>query len=641
MTEGGYIQDARLAPNGRIQIVKCAQCVAESRDDLIRLSKDALETGDKKAALAYARQALAKLTADAETWAFSAWLFSETGHIADAVSCFARLEIAAPLSAAQHMLWGEYAVTIGDQKTALERFTAAVVDDPSNAAYLASLANALVDNGRLADAASVIKAAFRESPGSAELADMAGSVAMRAGRHGLAFLFAKKASRLARHSSIYLSKIATLLGNQGRFNEALSVLSTIDSDWADSNPSFFFQLSTFQAQCGNYEDALISIRSATCRDPDNIVYSLHEAAILSMLYRYDDSSEIYLKVLSGENIPDESVLRSAFAVFTEAGRYIDATRTGAILLSNHPEDRGIAAAFEHVLSRRSIAGLYAHQQAGSVESQSTDPPRKRRLREDIGPIHLQLRLISALFMRETRTRFGRAKLGYAWALFEPLAHIGIMIFLISAIGHTGLPPIGDSYALFYFTGIIPYHLFTHTAGHLIHSVPENRPLLQIPRVKTLDVYIARALLEGVTELAVASIFITVFVMIGLNSLPINLLGVLAALALLWFAAWGVGMVNAVITSFFSGWERVWGALTSILYFSSGTFYVPRVMPEWLRDYLVWNPVLHAIEMVRVNYFNEPYPHWLDISYLASWSAGAMILGFSLERIYRAHLLEIE
>ena len=38
-------------------------------------------------------------------------------------------------------------------------------------------------------------------------------------------------------------------------------------------------------------------------------------------------------------------------------------------------------------------------------------------------LQTQVRVIQALIIRETRTRFGEARLGYGWALLEPVLHI--------------------------------------------------------------------------------------------------------------------------------------------------------------------------------------------------------------------------
>src|SRR4051794_21443127 len=64
---------------------------------------------------------------------------------------------------------------------------------------------------------------------------------------------------------------------------------------------------------------------------------------------------------------------------------------------------------------------------------------------------------------------------------------------------------------------------------------------------------------------------------------------------------------------------------------SRIFYVPAMMPEWVRDALSWNPVLHAIDWFRAGFFGGYEPHWLDRSYLVALAILSLMLGFVLER----------
>jgi capsular polysaccharide transport system permease protein len=70
---------------------------------------------------------------------------------------------------------------------------------------------------------------------------------------------------------------------------------------------------------------------------------------------------------------------------------------------------------------------------------------------------------------------------------------------------------------------------------------------------------------------------------------------------------------------------------------SYSFYVPGMMPDWARDALAWNPLLHAIDWFRAGFFQNYQPHWLDRSYLAVLAIMALLGGFGLERALRRRL----
>jgi capsular polysaccharide transport system permease protein len=214
-----------------------------------------------------------------------------------------------------------------------------------------------------------------------------------------------------------------------------------------------------------------------------------------------------------------------------------------------------------------------------------------------------------------------------------------MLSLVFAVMMRGRPPIGNEFFIFYYTGIIPYHLFIHTSSSMTYAITSNGSLLQLPLVGTFDVLMARGLLELFTDMLVAVILLAGFGAVGLGVLPYDFLGVATAVFAVWVFGCGFGFINAVINAFSKSWDKIWAQLTRILYFCSGIFYVPGMMPEWIRDILAWNPLLHAVDWFRSGFFQEYEPHWLDRSYLSTVAIATLLAGFGLERGLRRRLYE--
>lgn len=201
----------------------------------------------------------------------------------------------------------------------------------------------------------------------------------------------------------------------------------------------------------------------------------------------------------------------------------------------------------------------------------------------------------------------------------------------------GQPPIGAQFFIFYYTGLVPYHIFVHASAGMSQAIIGNGPVLQLPPVTTFDVIAARGLLEIITDLIVAAILLAGFGAIGLASMPDDLWG--PSMALLVTAAFGCGCgyINAVVTVFIRSWDKAYAQVTRVLYFISGIFYVPAMMPDWAREALAWNPLLHAIDWFRAGFFESYQPHWLDRSYLVILAILALSGGLGLERALRRKL----
>ncbi len=177
----------------------------------------------------------------------------------------------------------------------------------------------------------------------------------------------------------------------------------------------------------------------------------------------------------------------------------------------------------------------------------------------------------ALIIRETRTRFGESRLGYGWAVIEPLVHITVLWVMFSLLMHGQPPPIGRSFFVFYFTGLFPYHLFIHTSGNMVHAIPNNGSLLQLPLVTKFDVVLARGIVEVVTDLVVALILLSGFCALGFAGAPDDVWNACLALIAIAGLGCGTGFVNAMIGQRIRSWDKIWVQATRVLYFASGIF----------------------------------------------------------------------
>src|SRR5690606_29981181 len=116
-----------------------------------------------------------------------------------------------------------------------------------------------------------------------------------------------------------------------------------------------------------------------------------------------------------------------------------------------------------------------------------------------------MRVQYALLMREVGSRFGKNRLGYVWALVEPMMHVAVFIGIKSVIGSLGPP--GIPMALFLITGIVPFLMMRTTMTRVIAAASANRGLLAFPQIMVMDIILARAVLEFVTHAAVMAILI--------------------------------------------------------------------------------------------------------------------------------------
>jgi len=254
-------------------------------------------------------------------------------------------------------------------------------------------------------------------------------------------------------------------------------------------------------------------------------------------------------------------------------------------------------------------------------------------------LRLQVRVLAALVRRETRAHFGESRLGYLWAIIEPVMHLMGYVLLFSVILRRS-NPVGGSLALFILTGLIPYFLYSKLATYLSGAIIANKALLNLPPVKPFDVIASRAILEATTYLFVGVILLTSLLLSGIpEAVPQDPVVLTAAIAAIVTFGFGLGMINAVLQAFISNWQTIFTLTSGPIYLLSGVFFLIDEIPHPMQDYLLYNPLLHFVSWFRSGFYPGYSAAYLDRGYALYWSISALVLGLGLLRVTRRKLLE--
>jgi ABC-type polysaccharide/polyol phosphate export permease/Flp pilus assembly protein TadD len=597
-----------------------------------RLAEALFHRGDRDEALDYGRRAFAAAAADDRATAdFCAWLFSNCGVHDAAAAAYQRLLALAPDWAEGHRHASGSLAASGDLGRAVTHARRASDLAPQQDEFALHAGCLMLSAGHCAEAAAYLQRAVTLRPDDSRAWRELSAAYWALDRRNEALALAFEAARRAPHDADAAIHAAELLLRCGRSEEAAMLVH----DAAERLPDdvrVLRVLSAVEMLQDRIAAALAAIDRALVFAPGTAEYHLHRGHLLR---RQGDAAGAAAAFDRAAQLDpnDSGARRARLDMLAEGGRMTEATALAGELLQSRPQDDAAAETVLHLLNRRldTIDGDYV------VLADRTSRPWPVRPMPSFGErLHSQCRVIHALVIRETRTRFGDARLGYGWALLEPILHIALLSAAFSLLMR-GQPPIGAHFFIFYFTGLVPYLMFVHTSSAMSHAIPSNRALLQLPLVTTFDVIAARGLLEIVTDAIVAVILLVGFRLVGLAATPDDLWAPTMALLVTATFGCGIGFINAVLTVLCKPWDKVWPQLTRALYFCSGIFYVPGMMPDWARDALVWNPLLHAIDWFRAGFYAAYQPHWLDRSYLAIVAVVMLSAGIALERGLRPKL----
>jgi capsular polysaccharide transport system permease protein len=245
----------------------------------------------------------------------------------------------------------------------------------------------------------------------------------------------------------------------------------------------------------------------------------------------------------------------------------------------------------------------------------------------------QLRVVGALILRDTRTRYGRSALGYLWAIAEPLSYVAFMAALFSSLGRH--PPFGSDTALFFASGILPFTLFATLSRSVSGAIEANRALLTYPIVKPVDAFFARGTLEFATSIVVMLVMFGGIAFLHGVDAPVHLDSIAAAVFGLALLGFGVGMTNAVIEQVFPTWREIYSVLTRPLMLVSAVFFTLDSLPTGARDILAYVPITHGVELFRTGYYSGYRSSVLDVAYLYEIGLAMCVLGLAGERTLRS------
>jgi capsular polysaccharide transport system permease protein len=240
----------------------------------------------------------------------------------------------------------------------------------------------------------------------------------------------------------------------------------------------------------------------------------------------------------------------------------------------------------------------------------------------------KLRVLAALIMREMSSRYGKSWGGYFWAVAEPAAGILILAIIFGYALHR--PPLGNSFMLFYATGIIPFYLFNAVATSVSTAVQQNKGLLNYAVVTALDTVFARVLLETLTYFAVSLMLFPLLIWLDRAVVSIDLLQIVIGMGMAIALGLGVGIVNAVAFAFFPTWRNIWAVLRRPLFIMSGILFTFSMVPLPYRDWLWWNPIIHVVGQMRMGFYRTyegEYISWVFVmaTSMVLFTAGCVLL----------------
>lgn len=242
-------------------------------------------------------------------------------------------------------------------------------------------------------------------------------------------------------------------------------------------------------------------------------------------------------------------------------------------------------------------------------------------------LKIQIRVIHALVMREIITRYGRHNLGFAWLFLEPMIFtLGVaMLWTALKAGHgNGIQIV--PFAVIGYSMVLMWRNVTSRMGNAIEA---NTGLLFHKNVKVIDVFLARMILEIAGATISFLVLSLIFLAVGQMNLPHNFLMMAEGwFLLIWFSI-ALGLFVGALFAMSEVLDRLWHAVTYLMFPLSGSAFFVYWMPQAFQDLLLYIPMVHASELIKHGYYGEIIPTFENSFYLIKWNLILTFLGLFL------------
>ena len=215
--------------------------------------------------------------------------------------------------------------------------------------------------------------------------------------------------------------------------------------------------------------------------------------------------------------------------------------------------------------------------------------------------------------REFQIKYRNSLLGAAWNIINPLAMIVVYTVIFAQVMRAKLPGVDSTfaYSIYLCAGVLTWGLFAEMVGRSQTMFLDNANLLKkisFPRITLPIIVVANA---GLNFSIVFGLFLAFLVVSG-NFPGWLVLAVLPVLALQMAFAMGLGMVLGVLNVFFRDVGQFFGIFLQFWFWLTPIVYPREVLPDWVSQWLVLNPMAALIESYQSVLVHARWPNWVDL-----------------------------
>lgn len=209
----------------------------------------------------------------------------------------------------------------------------------------------------------------------------------------------------------------------------------------------------------------------------------------------------------------------------------------------------------------------------------------------------------AMFMREAISRTMADRMGWFWMIAEPLAFTMIMVVIRGYI-RGGRLIMNAEFIPWMITGIMGFFMIREGMMRSLGAISANSALFAYRQVQPADPVIVRHFLEGMLRTFIFMLFIVGALGLGTDLMPDKGISAVFWWVSLWILGLGLGLITSVAGTLVPETAVVIRMINMPLLLLSGVIFPINNLPHWLLKYMLYNPIVHGLELLRASFFES-------------------------------------
>lgn len=242
------------------------------------------------------------------------------------------------------------------------------------------------------------------------------------------------------------------------------------------------------------------------------------------------------------------------------------------------------------------------------------------LLKNLSELYRYRTLVSSLVARELKARYRGSVLGFFWTLLNPLLLMAVYSLVFSIYMRMNL----ENYAIFLFSGLLPWLWFSSSLNQGTNAIVGNRSL--VTRVMfPPQVLPAVVVLANFVNFLLSLIVLPVFYIIYGARVGTALIGLPILFVCQLLLTHGLVLLVSALNVHFRDLQHIVGNLLIFAFFLTPIIYPITLIPEKYRFFARLNPLALLMSAYQDILYHNRFPQWQSIGILL----GAAVLVFAV------------